>query len=246
MAENEQLAQKVMGRIGRGEARMKSKAYFLLGTVFLGVGLAGVLLLAVFFAQLVFWRLRTIGPFGYLWFGSFGLRPFLATLPWLSVLFALASTALGVFLLRRYEASYRVSFLGLITGLVTLVLALGLFLDLSGVSERVARRWDQRLQQSQFSGRTWVVGQVAEVAERRVVLVTPQGETVAVVLDENTLLPFGADFEIGQRVRVVGKWQGAVFLAKGIGCGGLHWRTESVPQVKGRQKPPRRAPLRDF
>ena len=246
MAENEKLTQEVMGKIGRGEARMKSKAYFLLGTVFLGVGLAGVLLLAIFFTQLVFWRLRTIGPFGYLSFGHFGLRPFLATLPWLSVLFALAGIVIGIYLLRRCDVSYRVSFFGLITGLVTLVLTLGLLLDLSGVSERVARRWDQRLQQSQFSGRTWVVGQVTEVGEQRAVLVTPQGETVIVVWSEKTLLPFGADFEVGQRVRVVGEWQDDIFLATGISCGGLHWRTESAPQVKGWQKAPRQAPVRNF
>jgi hypothetical protein len=62
------------------------------------------------------------------------------------------------------------------------------------------------------------------------VIATPRGEEVKILLQEKTLLPVGSDFQVGERIRAVGEWQDEVFVAKGIGKGGMQWRIPPGPE----------------
>ena len=135
-----------MNKIERGEVKMKPRIRFVLGSVLLGVGVAGALTTAVFFFNLTFFRLRLSRPCG--------LRPFLTTFPWGIALTALIAIAIGITLLRRHDLSYKKSFLGLVIGLVALILTLALLLDRAGFNERVGRqRWARPFYNRQFYNR---------------------------------------------------------------------------------------------
>lgn len=239
------LSQAVMRRIKTEKIKMRPQIYFVLGSILFGAGLAGSLLVAIFFASLAFFRLHRFGPFGFLWFGEFGLRPFLVVFPWVPLTFFLAVLTGGLVLLKKSEISYQKSFLGLITILAILIILGGSLLVQVGFHQRLTGFRPLRpFYQEQFIDRNWVVGRVLVVEDNKLTLQTPAGNEVEVVWDERTLLPFGSDFEKDQVVRVVGQWQEDVFQAKGIGQGGMHfqkWPTPHPPfqgsrrgSVKGR------------
>jgi len=229
------LSQKVMEQIKKEKVKMRPRVYFLVGSVLLGVGLAGAILGAILFLNLAFFRMRIHGPFGFLMFGEFGFRPFLATFPWLPLFISLAAILTGIILLKRYDISYKKSFLVLTIALAVLVLTMGFILDQIGFNERLERaRPLPPFYPSHFTNQDWVMGEIIEIKEEELVITTPRGEEVRIFRQEETLLPFGGDFKVGERIRAVGEWQGEVFVAKGIGKGGMQWRIPPGPE--GREK----------
>lgn len=233
------LSQKVMKQIHKEKVKMRPRFYFIAGSILLGIGLTGAILGAILFINLTFFRMRIHGPLGFLWFGRFGFRPFLATFPWVFLLIAIAGILGGLALLRRHDISYKKSFLGLVIALVVLVLIMGFVLDRIGFNERLERIKPLRpFYPGRFTNQDWVIGEIIKVEDKEITVSTPDGEEVKILRDEKTLLPFGGDFEVGDRIRAVGEWRDDVFVAKGIGKGELHWRVRPKG-IKGRKMPPR-------
>jgi len=234
------LSQKVMEQIKKEKVKMRPRVYFLVGSVLLGVGLAGAIIGAILFFNLAFFRMRIHGPFSFLMFGEFGFRPFLATFPWLPLFMSLAAILAGIILLKHYDISYKKSFLVLAIALAVLVLTMGFVLDKIGLNERLERAGPlPPFYPSNFTNQDWVMGEIIEIKEEELVITTPRGEEVRIFRQEETLLPFGGDFKVGERIRAVGEWQGEVFVAKGIGKGGMQWRMPPRPKrgEEGRMPP---------
>jgi len=127
---NNDLSQQVMHEIKRREIKMRPRLYFALGSVLLGLGLAGAILTAIFFLNLFVFRLRILGPLNC-------LRP--TTFPWTVLLVSAIAVAAGLTLLKRYEFSYKKNFLVLAIVLVVVVGVLGFLLDQVGFNERMER-----------------------------------------------------------------------------------------------------------
>lgn len=223
---NGELAKKVMVRIKRGDIKMRPAVYFALAAMLLGAGWAGSLVVATFFVNLVFFRLRVLGSWGWLCWGSFGRLAFLRVFPWAALLLAVGGLVAGISFLRRYDFSYRRGWWGLVLGVVATVVTLGVLIDRGGLNARLTHtpRW-RGLYQSQFTGQHWLVGEVAEVDNQQLILVTPLGESRVVTWDSTTrFLPLEA-VEVGDRVRVLGQQAKDVFAAEVIAQG--------VPNGKG-------------
>ena len=237
------LSEKVMGQIKSQHIRMHSRLYFVLGSVLMGLGLAGVLITAMFFVAVVSFRLRAYGPFEYLWFGRMGLRPFFVTFPWISLLVGIIGIVGGVLLLKRYDFTYKKSFIGISIVLVVLVLSLGLFLDQVAFDERFHKEsiGGRLLHQSkQLSGDNWVIGAIIVLGEKEMIILGPDSKEIQAIWDNDALLPFGGQFEVGQKVKLIGEWRDGIFVAKGIGRGKMQWRGmgNGSPQVRGRMMLP--------
>lgn len=216
------LANKVMDQIHQKKAKMHSRAYFIAGSLLLGLGLFGIFLLAIFCFNLSTFHYRMHGPLGYLGFGQPGIRPFMATFPWVFLFLTLIAILGGAMLLRRYDVSYHHSFVFLIIWFVALILGAGFFLDQIGLSEKAAKiKPIQRLFNSQLAGESWVVGEIVEIKKNKnqAIIMTPQGEEISVVWDKDTSLPAGQNFVLGDQIRIVGKWQEDQFNAQAIGQG---------------------------
>jgi len=220
------LEEDVMQKINSGQVKMRPRIHFVVGSLFMGAGLAGVIILAGFFVNVASYKLRTLGPFGYLWFGEYGIRPFFATFPWAAFVVALSGLVIGVLLLRHYDISYKKSFVGLILGLTALVLTAGWLMDLTGINERFGRSGHMRgLYQEQFAGSNWVAGEIIAAESNQLQIETPNGDQATIEWNDKTLLPFGSDFKVGDKIRAVGKWSDDnTFEAIGIGRGGIHWQ----------------------
>lgn len=230
MSKKQDLTKKVMKEIKEKEIKMKPQVYFVLGSVLFGMGLAGSLVAALLFTSMAFFRLHRFGPFGFLWFGEFGLRPFLVIFPWLPLAISLAALFGGLALLKKHEVSYKKKFLGLVIAVVTFIAFFGWLLSRDGVHQRMASlRPFRPFYQQRFIDRDWVVGRVLAVEDNKLTLQTPAGEEMEVVWDEKTLLPFGSDFKEDQLIRVVGQREDDVFQAKGISRGGMHFQKWPTP-----------------
>lgn len=213
----------VMEKIRSGKVTMRPRAFFILASVILGIGFAGSIMLAVFFLHVALFRFRIHAPLGFLLFGGPGLRPFFTTFPLIPLLLAASGLFGGMYLLRKYDFSYRKNFAGLVVLLSTAILTLGFLLDSTGLGERIGHaRYLRGVYQTEFVGQDWVVGEVMAAGGQELTLITPDGEDVQVSRDETTLLPFGADFREGDVVRVVGEWEDGIFIARGINIGGGH------------------------
>lgn len=211
------LTKSVMTQIHKKKVKMKPRSYFIIGSFLLGIGLTGVLVLTIFFVNLMTFRLRTHNPFSYLWFGHSGLKPFLVVFPWWPLLLIVGGFAGGIILLKRHDISYKKGFLVLIIGLIISISTLGFLLDKMNFNGRTKRLKPLRpLYQSQCMGEDWIFGSVVEAKDREIKLVTSTEEEILVKWDEETLLPLGSDFEVGERIKAIGEWQEGIFVAEGI------------------------------
>lgn len=206
-----------MTQIHKKKVKMKPRSYFIIGSLLLGMGLTGVLALTIFFVNLMTFRLRIHNPFSYLWFGHSGLKPFLTVFPWWPLLLIIGGFAGGIILLKRHDISYKKGFLALIIGLIISISTLGFLLDKMDFNRRTKGLKPLRpLYQSRCMGEDWVFGSVVETKDKEIKIATPTEEEVFVKWDEETHLPFGSDFEVGERVKAIGEWQEGIFMAEGI------------------------------
>lgn len=226
------LSAKVMKAIDKKEVKMRPKAYFVLGSLLLGIGMAGAIGLAMFFTHLAVFRLRVHAPFAFLRLGQPGLRPFLVNFPWLPLVLAVGGIVGGIVLLRRYEISYKKSFLALAIGLVALVLTFGFFLDQLGANRSFSRLKPMKpLYKERFEGQDWVWGEVVKLDDNQLTIETKEEKKVIIIWNEKTKMPMETDFQKGDQVKAVGEWQNGTLKAKGI----LRYKTE--PYLKKKMGP---------
>ena len=111
MLKEPDIQKSVLDKIRAGGVPMRSRSYFILRTVL--VGLAGAVLLAgAFFAlSFVFFSVHESGVRFLLEFGEQGLTAFITLFPWTSLLISLALLVILELLMRQFTPAYRFSLL---------------------------------------------------------------------------------------------------------------------------------------
>jgi len=228
LKENERekdLSKEIMQQIDDENIQMKPRVYFVLGSLFLSIGLIGLIGLTIFFVNLVIFRLRIHAPFGFLSFGSLGMSAFLKTFPWIFFILTFFSLGGGVYLFRKYDFSHKQDLLRIALISFIVILSLGLFADFVGVNERVGRiKPMQKIYQEKYVNDNWLVGQVSKINNNDYMIVTPFREEIKVNLTEQTIFRLGKSIGVGDSVKVIGEWKDKVFYAKGIGRVDMKWR----------------------
>ena len=102
-----------MSLVREGRAKMKPKWHFVLGSLAMIGGLTGLTILAVFTISLVSFSLRTHGPMG-----AIHLEQLLSTFPWGAILVSAVGIGLGIWLLKKYDFSYKKNFHLIIIGFI--------------------------------------------------------------------------------------------------------------------------------
>lgn len=228
----------ITSQIKEGKLKMKPKWYFWLGSALLFQGTLAVLLIGTYVSNLCFYSLRVHGPFGYLFLGKDGLQPFIATFPWKMLLIAGLSLFIGFKLLQKYEFSYTKHSLYILFALAFTVLLAGLLTDLAGFNETFRlHRYLNPVYAERYMGHDWMMGEIRQKTDNGFVLETPRGDLIRVKVDNDTLTPFGRNYDLEKRVRVVGEMRddaspsAIYFYAKAVGMDeGMRWRRN---QVKG-------------
>lgn len=133
------IDEKVMAKIRDGQLKMRPKIYFVAGSGLAFVSLVSSLIFSVFLFGLIRFSLRSHGPMG-----SYRLDQMLASFPWWSLVLAIGSLALGIFLIRRYSFSYKLDFKIIVIGFVLAVIAAGWLVDVMGLNDTWSRRGPMR------------------------------------------------------------------------------------------------------
>ena len=217
---NKDLQELIMGKIHDEHVKMKPHWYFILGSVILFMSIFLLFFITILFLTISWYRLRVGGPFGYLAFGSVGWKAFIQTFPLLPFILALFGFFVGVRLLTKYDFCYRQNFAFIMAGTVISLAMAAFLVDLVGINEHLSQKGQLRpLYRDQLESEEWLMGQVMLVQPPRLFVHTFENKDVVVVWTQRTLIPFSAEFQKGQSVRVVGEWEGSEFVAKAIGGG---------------------------
>ena len=215
------ISEKVMKDIKAHEVKMKPRVYFVLGSVVLGVSLAFLILFTSFFIHLVIYRMRVGLPQAFLGFGRMGLTPFLLNFPWIQLGLVVGGLLIGLHLLKRYDFSYKKNIWAVILIAVTLIVTLAAVIDSAGLDRRLEKVKPMGpLYRVNQVGANWVTGEVVEVSGDRIVIESANEKRTVVLWDGSALLRPSSSIEIGDQLKMVGEWDGEVFVAKGIAKGG--------------------------
>ena len=219
ITQKEDLSAKIMERIDTEKVTIKPRIHFVLGSVFIGVGLTILLFFAGFLVNLVIFRLRMDVPFQYLSSGPLGWQVFLRIFPWQYLLLAVLLLIGGIYLLKKYDFSYQKGYYGLIIVTIVSVITFGFLTDTIGINERlVGLKPIRPLYRQQVLDDNFVVGEIIAIEEEKIMITNPMDseDQIEVILEEETHLPQHVLFKEGDTIRVIGIWKDGVLYAEGI------------------------------
>lgn len=133
------ISEKLMPMINKGEIKMRPKWYFLLGSLAMVIGIAGLTILSVFLVSLVTFSLRTHGQMGAVRF-----QELLSSFPLGAVILSVAGVGLGVWLLKKYDFSYKKNFLLIVLGFISAVILAGWLINYTGLDSHWMKRGPMR------------------------------------------------------------------------------------------------------
>ena len=125
----------VMDRIHRDKIKMRPKVYFIAGSFLAFLGLVASTLVSVFLVGLMRFSLRTHGPMG-----EYRLDQMLSSFPWWAVAVAILGLLIGIWLLRRYDFSYKINFKVVVISFVVAIIVAGWVIDATGLNDILFRQ----------------------------------------------------------------------------------------------------------
>ncbi len=128
-----------MKKIDDGQIKMRSKLFFIAGSIVTFVGLVSSIITSVFLVALLRFSIRSYGPVG-----EYRLGQIISNFPWWAPIIAVFSLFIGVKLLQRYEFSYKRNFGFIVFWFILAVLISGWIFDMTGLNEIWLKRGPMR------------------------------------------------------------------------------------------------------
>jgi len=122
--------EEIMSKIHKGQIKMRPRVYFIFGYILTIVGLVFSFVTSIFFVGITRFNLRSHGPMG-----EYRLEQLLSTFSWWMPVLAILGLITGIWLLRKYDFSYKINFKLLIIGLVASILIAGFVIDMTGLND---------------------------------------------------------------------------------------------------------------
>lgn len=155
------IADNVMDQIHEDKIKMKPKAYFIAGSILTFVGLVSSVVISIFLVGLIRFSLRSHGLMA-----SYRLDQILSSFPWWAPVIAIVGLIAGIWLLRKYDFSFKMNFKMVIIGFILAVIVGGWVIDSIGLNDVLIRRGpmqgimrqymqDNNIQSGQGSGPGW-------------------------------------------------------------------------------------------
>jgi hypothetical protein len=178
MSDNHTIHEHVMKQIQQERIVMYPRAYFIIGSLLVGAGMAGAVVTSVFFTHITLYRLRYDAVFNYLDFGSPGLQPFMHAFPWGPFIIAVCGLLGGSYLLQEHEMPYKYRYKRVSLIFIALLITLGVMLDRSGIREQIANIRPLQGWYEYNEKRPYVFGKVVEIQDGVAIIVTPQNDRI--------------------------------------------------------------------
>ncbi|MFA7201501.1 MAG: hypothetical protein WC099_00625 [Candidatus Paceibacterota bacterium] len=125
----------VMEKISHNKIKMRSKIYFVVGSISTFVGLVGSVVLSVFLVGFIRFSIRTHRPMG-----GYRFDRMMELFPWWAPILILGSFVLGIWLLRMYDFSFKKNFKLIAGGFIVAIIIGGFIIDTLGLMTFLARR----------------------------------------------------------------------------------------------------------
>lgn len=133
------LTKKIMSKIDSGEIKMRPKIYFVAGSVITFTGLIFSIIASAFFINLTRFVIRSQSPMK-----QFRFEQMIYNFPWWIPVAALVLIILGIYLLKKYDFSYKKNFLVIVLSFIIAVFAAGWLMDFFGINLTLGRRGPMR------------------------------------------------------------------------------------------------------
>ncbi len=124
-----------MDQIHTKKIKMKPKAYFIAGSILTFIGLVSSVVVSVFLVGLIRFSMRSHGPMA-----SYRLDQILSSFPWWAPILAVIGLIAGIWLLRKYDFSFRVNLKIVIFGFILAIIVGGWVIDSIGLNDALIRR----------------------------------------------------------------------------------------------------------
>ena len=123
------IKENVMEQIHDEKITMKPRSYFFIGSTLTLIGLVASVIVSVFLISLVSFMLRPHGPMG-----DYRLNLMIESFPWWILILAIGGIGAGIFMLKKYDFSYKANFWLIILGFLIAVIIGGILVDLTGLN----------------------------------------------------------------------------------------------------------------
>jgi len=129
------ITDNIMNQIHDEKIKMHSRIYFIIGSILTFAGLVSSAVISVFLVGLIRFSLRSHGPMA-----GYRLDQILSGLPWWTPTLAIIGLVVGIWLLRKYDFSYKINFKVIIVGFILAVIVGGWVIDSIGLNDILTRR----------------------------------------------------------------------------------------------------------
>ena len=126
------ITENVMEQIHIGKVKMKPKMYFVVGSILTFIGLVSSVVVSVFLFGLIKFSLRAHGRMG-----QYRFDELVSNFPWWTLVFAIIILVLGIWLIRKYDFSYKKEPWMIILGFVLVILVSGWVIDMTGLNDKL-------------------------------------------------------------------------------------------------------------
>ncbi len=134
-----ELEKEIMNKISSGEIKMKPRLYFIAGSVIGLFSLVGISFGLIFLFNLIIFLLRRHGPMG-----QWRIEMMLSSFSWWIPVVAIAGIILSVFLLKKYDFSYKKNFVLIIIAFIASIIVSAFLIDSLGLNEVWSKRGPMR------------------------------------------------------------------------------------------------------
>lgn len=125
----------VMNQIKEGKIKMKPKIYFILGSLISFLSVIFSLVASIYLVSLVFMSTRSVG-YGRL----MKIQALIDNFPWVAFILSLVFVFVGLFLVKRYNFSYKLDFKYTILVFIASVLISGYVIDYIGLTQILSKK----------------------------------------------------------------------------------------------------------
>jgi hypothetical protein len=141
------ITKKVMSKIKTEQIKMKPKWYFWLGSISMFIALVGLVIVSIFLISLVTFSLKTHGPMG-----AIRYQQIISGFPWWAPIIVVIGLVTGIFLLKKYDISYKKNFLFIVLMFIVAILFGGILVDILGFDTLWMKRGPMRRFYQQYDG----------------------------------------------------------------------------------------------
>jgi len=128
------IEKNVMNQIHEGKLKIRSKVYFIIGSIFTFVGVIASIVVSVFSIGLIKFILRSNGILGH------KLDRIISIFPWWFLVFSILGIVIGMTLIRKYDFSYKIDFKIAVILVILVVMISGWLIDALGFNDLLARK----------------------------------------------------------------------------------------------------------